>query len=238
MKPLLIVNVGSAPEKQLSKFGDFELWAKLAIGETSLDVAFHDGIHTPIPDNEMLAGVVIMGSLSMVTEEADWMKRLASEIRQLCKNNIPVLGICFGHQLLAYAFGGQAGFNPNGLEVGTVEITRNKESENDPIFSTLPKQFLAQTIHFQSVLTLPENAVCLAESVLDNHHSFRIGSCVWGVQFHPEFSAEIMEEMLNNVAETLGQDRLTEKKQQIRATDNARQILVQFARLCADRLNG
>lgn len=232
MKTLLIVNVGSAPERQLSKFGDFELWAKQAIGEVSLNIIFHDGIHTPLPDSNTLAGVIIMGSLSMVTEETDWMKRLSAELVALSEQHIPILGICFGHQLLAYAFGGKAGYNPNGLEVGTVNITRSAESEHDPLFSSLPKQFLAQTIHFQTVLTLPENAVLLAESDMDQHHSFRIGKCTWGVQFHPEFSAEIMADMLDNVEEHLEGELFAKKKQQIATTDNARQILVQFALLC------
>lgn len=123
MKKLLIVNVGSAPESQLSKFGDFELWAKQAIGSTTLEIEFHDGITNPLPKPQVLAGVIIMGSLSMVTEEANWMKRLAAEIVQLAEHRIPTLGICFGHQLLSYAFGGEVNFNPNGLEVGT-EIGR------------------------------------------------------------------------------------------------------------------
>lgn len=232
MKTLLIVNVGSAPEKQLRKFGDFELWAKHAIGEVPLNISFHDGIHTPLPESNTLAGVIIMGSLSMVTEEADWMKRLSGELVALDTQNIPILGICFGHQLLAYAFGGEVGFNPNGLEVGTVNITRRTESENDPIFSCLPEQFLAQTIHFQSVRTLPENAVHLAESDQDKHHSFRIGNCTWGVQFHPEFSAEIMTDMLDNVEEHLEDELFAKKKQQIKTTDRAKEILTQFALLC------
>jgi GMP synthase (glutamine-hydrolysing) len=232
MKTLLIVNVGHAPEKQIDKFGDFELWAEKAIGDTPLTISFHNGIDSPIPDSTTLVGVIIMGSLSMVTEETDWMKRLSKEILELARHNIPMLGICFGHQLIAYAFGGKAGYNPNGLECGTVEITRIAESDNDPLFSTLSERFLAQTIHFQSVLTLPDSATHLAESRLDPHHAFRIGNCIWGVQFHPEFSAEIMSDMLGNVEEHLGSELLTKKKQQVRMTDDARQILVQFARLC------
>ena len=237
MKKLLIVNVGSAPEQQIRKFGDFETWAEKAIGEVPLNIVFHDGVRNPLPDDTSLAGIVIMGSLSMVTEETDWMKRLSGEIVKLTDHNIPVLGICFGHQLLAYAFGGKAGFNPNGLEVGTVKITRHTESDHDPIFSTLPKQFLAQTIHFQSALTLPENAVKLAESSLDRHHAFRIGNCTWGVQFHPEFSADIMTDMLANVKEELGSALFNKKQQQVVETDDARKILVQFARICANNIN-
>jgi GMP synthase (glutamine-hydrolysing) len=237
MQTLLIVNVGPAPEKQLSKFGNFELWAKQAIGDTPLTITFHDGVHQPLPDRASLAGVIIMGSLSMVTEETDWMKRLAGELVELHRQKVPLLGICFGHQLLAWAFGGEAGFNPNGLEVGTVDITRTAESADDPLLSALPERFQAQTIHFQSALTLPDKAVVLAQSEQDKHHAFRLGHCTWGVQFHPEFSAEIMLDMLDNVAEHLGGEVLEQKKQQVVATENARQVLVGFARLCAGEVD-
>lgn len=235
MKKLLIVNVGSAPESQLNKFGDFELWAKQAIGATTLEIEFHDGIANPLPKPHLLAGVIIMGSLSMVTEEANWMKRLAAEIVQLAEFNVPTLGICFGHQLISYAFGGEVDFNPNGLEVGTVNISRLTSSNNDSLLSQLPEQFHAQAVHFQSVLALPKQAVRLAQSHLDQNHAFRVGECTWGVQFHPEFTADIMLDVLENFKDELGEEVVSRKIQQVVPADEAQRVLVNFARLCEER---
>ncbi|WCP69296.1 glutamine amidotransferase [Vibrio tubiashii] len=235
MKKLLIVNVGSAPESQLSKFGDFELWAKQAIGATTLEIEFHDGIAKPLPKPHLLAGVIIMGSLSMVTEEASWMKRLAAEIVQLAEHRVPTLGICFGHQLISYAFGGEVNFNPNGLEVGTVNISRLTSSNNDPLLSQLPEQFHAQAVHFQSVLTLPTQAVRLAQSRIDQNHAFRVGECTWGVQFHPEFTADIMLDVLENFKDELGEEVVSRKIQRVVPADEAQRVLVNFARLCEER---
>lgn len=237
MKKLLIVNVGSAPESQLNKFGDFELWAKQAIGATTLEIEFHDGIANPLPKPHLLAGVIIMGSLSMVTEEANWMKRLAAEIVQLAEFHVPTLGICFGHQLISYAFGGEVDFNPNGLEVGTVNISRLTSSNNDSLLSQLPEQFHAQAVHFQSVLALPKQAVRLAQSHLDQNHAFRVGEYTWGVQFHPEFTADIMLDVLENFQEELGEEAVDCKKQQVVPADEAQRVLVNFARLCEERKN-
>lgn len=237
MKKLLIVNVGSAPESQLSKFGDFELWAKQAIGSTTLEIEFHDGITNPLPKPQVLAGVIIMGSLSMVTEETNWMKRLAAEIVQLAELNVPTLGICFGHQLISYAFGGEVDFNPNGLEVGTVNISRLENSIDDPLLNQLPEHFDAQAVHFQSVLTLPKQAVRLAQSNMDQHHAFRVGDCTWGVQFHPEFTTEIMLDVLENFQEELGEAQIEAKKQQVTSTPHAQQVLKRFASLCLAKLN-
>lgn len=237
MKKLLIVNVGSAPDRQLNKFGDFELWAKQAIGSTKLEVEFHDGINQPLPSAEMLAGVIIMGSLSMVTEELTWMKRLAKEIIHLEAQNVPMLGICFGHQLICYAFGGKVGFNPKGLEVGTIQIQRLNASDSDPIFNQLPHAFSAQAVHYQSVLQLPEQGTRLAESNLDKHHAFRVGASTWGVQFHPEFSQEIMLDTLDNFEDELGSDGVIDKKNKVDTTLNAQQVLVNFNQYCTERLN-
>ncbi|MEZ8099026.1 glutamine amidotransferase [Vibrio bivalvicida] len=232
MKTLLIVNVGSAPESQLNKFGDFELWAKQAIGNTTLDIAFHDGINHPLPKPQNLAGVIIMGSLSMVTEEADWMKRLAAEIVQLAEFNIPTLGICFGHQLISYAFGGKVNINPNGLEVGTINVSRLPSSQDDQLLDQVAENFQAQAVHFQSVISLPDGAVRLAESSMDKHHAFRVGDCTWGVQFHPEFTAEIMKDVLENFQDELGEQVVTTKKRQVTSTPHAQQILKRFSDLC------
>ncbi|MDX1599851.1 MAG: glutamine amidotransferase, partial [Marinobacter sp.] len=66
----------------------------------------------------------------------------------------------------------------------------------DPLLGQLPIYFQAQLTHRQSVLRLPESAVLLARNEFEPHQAFRIGQCAWGVQFHPEFTQEIMKAYL------------------------------------------
>ncbi len=234
MKTLLIINVGQPPQQQLEKYGDFEHWAHRAIDEVDINVSFLDGVNEQLPDYDSLAGVIIMGSLSMVTEKTEWMLKLSHNIVELTERNIPLLGICFGHQLIAQALGGEAGYNPNGLEIGTAKLTRHPSAENDALFTDIPQSFSAQTVHFQSVLQLPPNATCLAKSDLDPHHAFRVGTCTWGVQFHPEFTPEIMQDSLMGMKEHLDAC-LNSKIEQVGHTDHAKQVLVRFARLCQNK---
>jgi len=239
MKKIIIVNVGSAPEAQFDKFGDFEVWAKNAITEKkltsdkqTLDIMFHDGILNPLPSLDTIAGVIIMGSLSMATEKTGWMLRLSTEISQLVHNQIPLLGICFGHQLIAQAMGGEVGFHPKGLEIGTVDIHKLSAAEDDPIFAHLPAHFSAHAVHFQSVLTLPKTATLLASNDFEPHHAFRIGKCTWGVQFHPEFTADIMRLSLAGLKEQVTRG-FEQKHTAISDTKYAREVLVRFYEYCS-----
>ncbi len=233
MKKLIIVNVGQPAKEQDEKFGGFEMWAKNAIGEQGIDIVFHDGIHDLLPPYNTIAGVIIMGSLSMVTEQKEWMLRLAKQIRELGDLNIPLLGICFGHQLIAYALGGEVGYHPKGLEIGSTPISTQPASKDDPIFSHLPNNFTAQAVHYQSVLTLPEKATLLASSDFEPHHAFRVGRCTWGVQFHPEFTTENIALSIESVKEELGQ-QYELKKQQVTETPDAKQVLIHFAQICRE----
>jgi len=236
MKTLLIINVGQPPEVQLAKYGDFEHWAHRAIGQQGIDISFLDGVNDTLPNYNTLAGVVIMGSLSMVTEKADWMLRLSQNIIELTEKNIPLLGICFGHQLIAQALGGTVAYNPNGLEIGTVELTRETSAKDDVLFAVTPEYFPAQTVHFQSVTELPPNSVCLAKSDMDAHHAFRAGNCTWGVQFHPEFTVDIMRDSIEGLKDNVG-EAFTAKLQEVEDTEQARLILIRFAQLCSANLD-
>ncbi|MBY7825931.1 glutamine amidotransferase [Vibrio fluvialis] len=236
MKTLLIVNVGQAPQAQLEKFGDFEQWALRAIRSQGVEqhdihIEFHDGVQHALPNFDTLAGVIIMGSLAMASEKKPWMLRLSDEIVQLVERQIPLLGICFGHQLIAQALGGVVGYHPQGLEIGTVQIAKEPAANDDAIFAHLPEQFGAQAVHYQSVLTLPESAVHLARSDFEPHHAYRVGSACWGVQFHPEFTPEIMQMSLDGLKHEF-EDDYPAKSAQVTETEQAKQVLLQFARVC------
>ena len=105
---------------------------------------------------------------------------------------LPVFGICYGHQLLAHALGGEVGNNPAGREMGTVEVELLPAASDDALLAPLPARFDAQLTHMQSVLRVPDGAVVLARSAGDPCQAFRWGKAAWGVQFHPEFSATHM----------------------------------------------
>ena len=147
--------------------------------------------------------------------------------------DVPTLGVCYGHQLLAHALGGRAGPNPNGRQIGTVETCLLEDAADDPLLGHLPKKFPAQTTHQEVVLKIPPKAVRLATSPKDANFAIRFADSAWGVQFHPEFSAPVMSEYIHCrsgalVSEGLDPERL---KKEVRDTPEARSVLTVFKSL-------
>ncbi len=85
----------------------------------------------------------------------------------------------------------------------TVPISLTAASIDDPILGNLPRAIEAQTSHYQSVLDLPPKATLLAFSEKDPHAAIRFGPCVWGVQFHPEFDADIAIAYIHEFSEMI-----------------------------------
>jgi GMP synthase (glutamine-hydrolysing) len=141
----------------------------------------------------------------MVTERAAWSERTADWLRTVIAAERPLLGICYGHQLIAHALGGEVAYNPRGYEAGTIQVHLHPEAATDPLLQGLPNPLPAHAVHAQTVLKLPSAAVCLSHSAQDQHQAFRVGACCWGVQFHPEFDSNIMRHYLQERSVVLQQ---------------------------------
>jgi len=232
MRPILIVKVGSAASVIGADKPDFEDWfiEGLDVGPELVRVCVpNDG--EALPDPSEISGVVVTGSSAMVTDKAEWSERTAVWLRAVVTAQVPVFGICYGHQLLAYALGGVVGDNPNGREIGTVDIHLNDLGKQDALLGGLPTHFLAQASHSQSVLKLPEGAHVLASNKMDEHHAFSFGSCVWGVQFHPEFGTEYIHALIGDREAMIRSEGIDVEmlRSQVRETPLAYGLLKRFA---------
>lgn len=138
-----------------------------------------------LPAASELSGVVITGSPASVMDEAPWMQRAMAWLRQLARARTPVLGLCFGHQLLGRAFGGEVAVNPRGREVGTTELSLTPGS------SLAQGPLAVNMSHRDTVLTLGPGAEVLAYTAREPHAAVAFTETTLGLQFHPEFDAEV-----------------------------------------------
>lgn len=199
IKPLLIVSAGETFADIRHTLGDFDDWIAAGLGSSHAQRRLDARKASALPDPSELAGVVVSGSHAMVSHREPWSEQLALWMKRCVEAGVPVLGICYGHQLLAHAFGGEVDDLPGGPEVGTQSIRLTQDAHQDALLAGLPERFPAQLVHYQSVLRLPEQAVLLARSDMEPHQAFRVGGCGWGVQFHPEFSAAAMRAYVGHV---------------------------------------
>ena len=236
-KPFLLIKTGSSYGPAAEACGDFEGLFRQGLGlpEKGMEV-FTPYQGDSIPKAEPYAGVLITGSHRMVTEQNEVTDALCQWLRAITEMDIPILGVCYGHQLLGKAFGGKVSPHPKGPEIGTVTIHLTTEAATDPLFNNTSSTFPAHTTHQQSVLALPKDTLVLASNRHDPHHAIRIGKQTWGVQFHPEFTASIMCDYITKQENLLikNQQQPQQLKNYVEETPDSTQLLKRFAQYCRD----
>lgn len=231
---LLIIKTGSTIPALMDPFGDFEDWFMAGLGTALTFRTVEVFRNQPLPDPATVAGVLVTGSPAMVSHRNDWSENTAGWLRQAAERTLPMLGVCYGHQLIAHALGGVVGTNPNGRQIGTTMV--DLLDPEDRLLGGLGASRRFQVTHVESVLSLPPGARLLATTQMDPHHAFRIGDRIWGVQFHPEFDDLIMRGYLRVrrgelEAEGIDVDQLESR---VSPAPGGPEVLARFARMVAD----
>jgi len=232
MKPVLIIRTGRAPDNIRGRHGDFPHWFRICTRLLPQQVQVVDVAGgESLPPPQQVAGAMITGSAAMVTERIAWSERTAGWIRQAMDIELPLFGVCYGHQLMAHALGGHVDYLPGGREIGTHPIELLHGAGADPLAVKLPSSFRAHTTHEQSVLEPPRGSTVLARSARDPHQLLRHGPKAVSTQFHPEFNADVMRAYIRRKHADMRREGSDPQRTfgDVAATPIARRLLRQFA---------
>jgi len=155
---------------------------------------------------------LITGSPAGVYEDKVWIQDLSNLVQKAYKEDVPLVGICFGHQMIAQALGGQVEKFSGGWGIGLKELEfyqRPSWMGNDPV-----EKGDFYFCHQDQVMELPEGAERIAGNQFCQNGMFVIGKKVFALQAHPEFTPKVMEKSVDFLADTVGDDQVIEAAKQ------------------------
>lgn len=182
-----ILQTGRSPDELRVKHGDYDdLFRRLLEGR---GFEFHtypvlDGVLPAAPD--AAEGWLITGSKFGAYENHDWIPPLEDFLRQTYAQGVPIVGICFGHQILAQALGGKVGKHGGGWSVGPVTY---RDAEDDGALTAL-------AWHQDQVTALPPDAKVLAGNAFCPYGILGYGDRALTMQPHPEFTPEFLGDLI------------------------------------------
>lgn len=162
----------------------------------------------PVPETLDADGLVVMGGPMGVGDVAD-RPHLQTElglVEQALADDVPVLGVCLGSQLLAHVLG--ADVHPgDGKEIGWGEVTLTDAAAEDPLWQDVDRSFTAFHWH-GDVFAMPDDAVRLARTPQTEHQAFRYGNNVYGLLFHLEVTPKTVAGMTKAFQDELAEEGL------------------------------
>ncbi len=207
-----------APSEDLDYAPIFEQVLNASVtADLTLDTYYpHRG---DLPSSPGADKILITGSEFHVYDRQDWVEQTEDFVMNALEAGIPVLGVCYGHQLLADTIGGTVG-NVDApdqdplidREMGFNTITLTDTGAASTLFDGFPQQFRSFTSHADRVTALPDNAVTLATNAYGNHGFTSTEYPAYGIQFHPEYGLDLAQQLLDE------KDLTTEQRNAVEAT--------------------
>lgn len=154
-----------------------------------------------LPDVDVCDAYLITGSRHSVYDDLPWIPRLVEFVTQALARDKRIVGVCFGHQLMAHYFGGRVGPAGGGWAVGV----HTSRVEKKPWMRASQPAVALLSSHKDQVQFLPDGASLYASNAFCPIAGFTMGSRVITVQGHPEFSTAYASALMTLRREVLGE---------------------------------
>ena len=183
-----ILQTGRAPEDMAQVHGDYDDLFKQLLAARGFEFVTYlvlDGVLPSAP--EACDGWIITGSRFGVYEDHAWIPPLEDFIRQSYSVGVPIVGVCFGHQIIAQALGGKVEKFSGGWSCGAVTYSGIKSNQ---------ASYTVMAWHQDQVVSLPQDAEVIGRSDFCPYAMLAYGDKVLSIQPHPEFSADFLSDLL------------------------------------------
>lgn len=182
-----ILETGYPPENTIEEHGNYPLAFMKLLDGFGFTFESWAALEGELPDSVTeMDGWLVTGSKYGAYEDLPWIKPLENFLAQAYAQNIPIVGICFGHQILAQALGGKVEKFAGGWSVGKVDYQLNDNAEAVPLYAW----------HQDQVVELPAEATVVGSTDFCQYAALQYGNKAYSIQPHPEFSREYITDLL------------------------------------------
>ncbi|MEP1230413.1 MAG: type 1 glutamine amidotransferase [Litorimonas sp.] len=205
-----ILQAGRAPDSLQSEHGDYNEMSQVFLGLPSANVQHYAVLDGEFPDSVSdCDGWFITGSRFGVYEGHDWIAPLEAFVRSAHAENRKMVGICFGHQIMAQALGGRVVKYDKGFSVGAVDYTLTGSLA--PADEGASATTRLNAYHQDQVETPPDAAELILTSDFCHYAGFAYGDWGLSVQPHPEFEGEYLKELVAERRGTLLSNEISDE---------------------------
>lgn len=220
-----ILLTGHAPDELHAQTGDYDTVFTRLLDGHGLSFDSYSVVDGVFPTGADAAdGWLITGSKHGVYEDHDWIPPLETLVRDIHARDLPLIGVCFGHQIIAQALGGKVEKFSGGWSIGRTE------------YQTPDGPLVLNAWHQDQITRLPEGAQVLAQSDFCANAVLAYGDNIWTVQPHPEFTPNMIDVLIRTRGRGLVPDPILDAAEAKfdQPHDSAR-IATQMARFFTDR---
>ena len=200
MKTIGILKCGTVPDELQAAHGDYPPMFTELIGP-DFNYRVFDVEHNELPESATDAnGWLITGSRHGAYESHPWIPPLEQLLRDAYAQSIPIIGVCFGHQIFAQALGGRVEKFSGGWSAGPVAY--NMEGEDEPT--------IVNAMHQDQVVEAPADATTIGSTDFCRHAVLSYGNKALTIQPHPEFNNSYTRDLVESRRELIANPELIE----------------------------